>query len=109
MTVQEAILSITLYPCPSNTITKVLLDRGITSSDTYTKAIGEKDAFRLSCADLLIFISENPSTIREMDSSIVLSDSILENIRNKANKIYSELEPDSLDANDVWGFIGTKI
>lgn len=102
MTVLDALSSINTYPIPVNTIEKICIDRGLTSSDPYTKEIGESEAYELANADVLLYLYTAPD-LKEQNVSITQGDR--DNFLSSANFIYGKYE-DPKFTGITYGFIG---
>jgi hypothetical protein len=104
MTNLDAILSISIYPIPVNTVERYCVDRGIVSSIDYTKEIGISKEFELITADVYDYLSEY-FDIKEQDSSINGDVNLRDIFRKKANEIYAKYEDPKFKGQTI-GFVG---
>lgn len=102
MTILEALQSVTNYPVPVNAVEKACIDRALTSSTTYTLAIGQSQGFKLALADLYMWIV---SAWNVSEQNISLSKNDIDSFFSQANKIYADYDDPNFSGN-VYGFIG---
>ena len=104
MTIAEALLSITVYPIPENTVELACIDREIDKDGIYDKATGESREYRLATADIYLFLS-GQNSITEQEVSFSQVQAIKKNFLAIANSIYFEFD-DPKFSGRRYGFIG---
>lgn len=104
MTIGESLIKRSLYPIASNFVEVACIDRELDSSADYTKEIGISRSYELALADTLMFIHDSPN-IREQDSSITNLESVLQDLNNRANGIYSKYSDDKF-SGVITGYVG---
>lgn len=104
MTVQEALQSINTFPVDTLFIEKVCTDRELGLTDTYTKTIGESQAFELATADIWFWLSKHPSIV-EQEVGINNAQAIKQDMLDKANQIYDKYDDPGF-TGFTYGFIG---
>lgn len=104
MTILEALQSINTYPVDELYLQKVCLDRMLTYTETYTKTIGDSEAFRLATADTWFWLGHHPSIVEQevgINNAIAIKEKMLEN----ADKIYGEYD-DPKYSGRTYGYVG---
>lgn len=104
MTIGQALSTLTPYPVPDLTISKITVDRDLLISETYTKSIGESQLFELATADLYSWVG-TAHNISEQGISISLPQDIKNEYMTKANAIYQKYS-DSKFSGRTYGFKG---
>jgi hypothetical protein len=104
MTIAEALKATSQYPIPANTIEKICVDRGLTSTDNYTQAVGESDSYRLAQADVYFFLGTSFNIV-EQEVGINAAIAIKKKLCDEADSIYDELGDPKFSGN-TYGYIG---
>ena len=105
MTVLEALSGAVNYPVDENRIIKILIDRGLGESDTYTQAIGASKAFELATADLYVLLVSS-ANVAEGGYNVSMTDK--SNMLKMASGIYSKhgvdnpLKPSIRNRSNYW-------
>jgi hypothetical protein len=102
MTIAESLFSLNSYPIPVNTVEKFCIDRELTSTDEYTKTIGDSEEYQLAMADVFLYLYTAPD-LKEQQISINQADR--NNYLNRANKIYGFYD-DPKFSGIIYGLIG---
>lgn len=95
MTVLEALQAKVTYPLAAAFFETILIERGLTGADTYTKAIATGKSFRLATADcykavaLGVNVTEGSLSITQPDRDKLIS---------MANSIYRQYEEQPVSA-----------
>jgi len=105
MTILEVLSSINAFPIPTHTIERTCVDRVLLSSELYTKAIGESQAFELATADLYLYLSRQPS-ITEQEVGINQALQMKKDFLDAANAIYKKYGDGKLTGAGTFGFVG---
>ena len=109
MTILEAYTSLTSYPVQDATLSRLLLDRGLTGADTYTAEIGSSAALQLARADLFDWLATSASSVKEQDSQITISDTQRELYVEISQRIYNKYDDTKAANTDTYGFVGEFI
>lgn len=109
MTILEAYTSLTSYPVNDATLSRLLLDRGLTGADEYTAEIGNSEAFQLARADLYDWLAGGASTIKEQDSQMTISDTQRELYIQMSQRIYSKYNDPKVADSETYGYVGEFI
>jgi len=104
MNIAAALLSLTPYPVPENTIARILLDRDLIDSADYTKAISITQEFELAQADLYIWVA-TAHNFSEQEVSFNLGVGIKEELIAKGNAIYAKYGDSKLNVR-TFGYTG---
>lgn len=104
MNIAAALLSLTPYPVPQSTVSRILLDRDLIEAADYTKNIGISPEFELAQADLFIWVA-TAHNFSEQDVSFSLGAGIKEELVAKGNAIYAKYG-DSKLVGRTFGYIG---
>lgn len=109
MIILEAYTSLTSYPVQDATLSRLLLDRGLTGTDDYTAEIGNSAAFQLARADLFDWLAGSANSMKEQDSQITISDAQRELYIQMSQRIYQKYEDPKAAESDTYGYIGEFI
>jgi hypothetical protein len=104
MTILQALLSMNVYPIPSETVERICIERGLDILDEYSQAVFVSREFQLSKADVLMTIASNPD-ISEQDMNVSINPESKKQMINEANQIYFAWD-DSKCSAIQYGFIG---
>lgn len=105
MTILEALSGSVNYPVDENKLKKILVDRGLSDTETYTKEVGLGMAFQLATADVYTLLVSS-ANIAEGGYSVSMTDK--SNMIKLANGIYSKYGIDSpfqaviVDRSNYW-------
>lgn len=108
VTVLESLKGINAYPIPFRTMAETAVRRGI---DLYQEAdddIIASRGYRLSRADLLLWLSFAPA-ITQGGQSYSFTDEQRQQMRNAAQQIYDELEEEDFAPKSVYGYKGNRL
>jgi hypothetical protein len=105
-TVLESLKSLSSYPVPSATLTRVAGRRGLTLSAEATAGVLRSQSYRLAEADLMKWLSKAPS-VSESGVSFSFSQSERDSLIREANEVY--LEYGEITQETEFGYIGDSI
>ena len=109
MTILEAYTSLTSYPVNDATLSRLLLDRGLTGTDEYTAEIGNSEAFQLARADLYDWLAVSANSVREQDSQITINDATRALYVKMSQRIYSNYDDPKAADSETYGYVGEFI
>ena len=104
MNISEALTTFTTYPIPSTQVEKACIDRGLVSTDEYTKSISESEEYELATADLYLWMHSAPN-LKEQEISFSFSSDERDSFLEIANSIYGKYDDDKFTGR-TFGFIG---
>ena len=104
MTIAESLLAENSYPINDLVIEKICLIRELIPTDTFTKGVGDSQAYELAYADLLVWLHNAPSLV-EQAVGVNNAIAIKQNMLTRANKIYAKYE-DAGFSGFKYGMIG---
>ena len=105
----ESLKGVSAYPIPMNEIMGACQRRYLSYYDEATKDILDSKAFNLVKADLLLWLSIAPN-ISQGGQSYSFSDQQRKDLRNQAQALYAEFEPDgSAVQRPVYGYKGSRL
>jgi len=108
-TVLESLKGVNSYPIPLRTINQQALIRGVNLDEEATQEILTGRAYRLTYADLLMWLAFAPD-ISQGGQSFSFTDEQRLRFRRRAMQIYGELEEDEVLANTaVYGYKGSRL
>ena len=102
MTIQEALISINLYPIPVNAIDKIIIDRGLDGTADYDSTISGTEIYELATADVYLWLYTSQS-VKEQQISFTIDER--DNFLYMANLIYSKYD-DPKFTGTSYGYIG---
>ena len=108
MTIYESLQGINAYPVPSRTIETIMLKRGIPASAEADAGALAGAPYNLARADLLFWLSMAPG-ITQGGQSYSFTDEQRNDMRNEAQSLYNELEPDSDSSRTRYGYKGERL
>lgn len=109
VTIAEALRGISAYPIPERTLVGVATARGLLLDDDATREALRGRAYRLTCADLLVWLSQAPD-VSQGGQTYSFSDEQRKALRSQASAIYSDLgEVDTMSAKPKFGYKGTNL
>lgn len=109
VTIADALRGINAYPIPMRTLVGCATARGILLSESATQETLRSKAYRLTCADLLVWLSQAPF-VMQGGQSYTFSSEQRAMMRSQASAIYSELgEVDVMSAKPKFGYKGTNL
>ena len=109
VTIAEALRGLNAYPIPERTIVGLATARGLLLDDDATREALRGRAYRLTCADLLVWLSQAPF-VSQGGQSYTFSSEQRTTMRAQASAIYSELgEKDALNVRPSYGYKGTNL
>lgn len=106
-TVLEALRAVNSYPIPLRTITETAERREVDLDAEATAGVLLSRAFRLSRADLLIWLSYAPN-VTQGGQSYSFTDEQRTRMRNEAQQIYDELEEEATPKT-LYGYKGKRL
>lgn len=104
MTILETLTYKSQYPIASGFVETACIDRGLDSTEDYTKDIGESESYQLAYADCLYYLATGYN-IKEQDSSVDLDEESREKLISIANQIYFKYSDAKFDG-DFYGYVG---
>lgn len=109
VTIADALRGINAYPIPKRTLVGCATARGILLSEGATQEELRSKAYRLTCADLLVWLSQAPD-VSQGGQTYSFSDEQRKALRSQASAIYSDLgEVDTMSAKPKFGYKGTNL
>lgn len=108
LSVVEALKAISAYPIPMRAIYTVAGKRDIDLDFGMTTDVIKGKAFNLAKADLLMWLSTAPD-ISQGGQSFSFTDEQRRMLRNQAQAMYAEFEPDGLAVQKpIYGYKGSR-
>ena len=108
-TIAEALRGLNAYPIPERTLVGVATARGLLLDDDATREALRSRAYRLTCADLLVWLSQAPF-VSQGGQSYTFSSEQRTTMRAQASSIYKDLgEIDALNVRPSYGYKGTNL
>ena len=104
----EALKSISAYPIPLRTLVETAERRGLSLYDEATQEVLKGKAHRLAKADLLLWLSIAPN-ITQGGQSYSFTDEDRKQMRQQAQGIYDELEPEDNTGCVKFGYKGDRL
>lgn len=109
VTIAEALRGLSAYPIPERTLVGIATARGLLLDDDATREALRGRAYRLTCADLLVWLSQAPF-VSQGGQSYTFSSEQRTTMRAQASAIYAELgEKDALNVRPSYGYKGTNL
>lgn len=109
VTIAEALRGLSAYPIPERTLVGIATARGLLLDDDATRESLRGRAYRLTCADLLVWLSQAPF-VSQGGQSYTFSSEQRTTMRAQASAIYAELgEKDALNIRPSYGYKGTNL
>lgn len=109
VTIAEALRGLNAYPIPERTLVGVATARGLLLDDDATREALRGRAYRLTSADLLVWLSQAPF-VSQGGQSYTFSSEQRATMRAQASAIYAELgETDALNVRPTYGYKGTNL
>lgn len=105
--VLESLRGVNAYPIPLRTIEEVAKRRGVDLTDETSVTLLTSREFRLSEADLLLWLSYAPN-VSQGGQSYNFSDEQRARMRARAQQIYDELEEGGIPKN-IYGYKGKRL
>lgn len=107
-TFQDLLKSVNAYPIPLRTLVEVAERRGISLTAEAAAEDMKGAEYRLAKADLLLWLSLAPN-ISQGGQTYSFSEDQRKAMRNEANAIYGELEPDVAPIMPTFGYKGDRL
>lgn len=107
-TVLEALKGISAYPVPKYTLVEITTRRGIHLTDMATPDVLSGKKFRLSRADVLLWLSLAPN-IAQGGQSYSFTDEQRMRFRNEAKAIFGELGENGTGGGVTYGYKGSRL
>ena len=105
----DILRGINAYPIPMDEIMGACQRRYLSYYDEATKDILDSKAFNLVKADLLLWLSIAPN-ISQGGQSYSFSDQQRKDLRNQAQALYKEFEPDGAAVQKpIYGYKGSRL
>lgn len=104
----DALKSINAYPIPMRTLVETAECRGVDLMKTASQESLKSKPYRLAKADLLLWLSLAPN-ITQGGQSYSFTDEQRKLMRQQAQGIYDELEPDSNTGCVSFGIKGNRL
>jgi hypothetical protein len=110
MTVLESLKSISGYPVPLRTLTDISVKRDLSLGDEATPDVLKSASYRLSKADVMVWVSFAPN-VQQGGISYDLLYSDREQMRKQANAIYGDLgdEAYTAESKTKFGYKGNRL
>lgn len=109
VTIAEALRGLNAYPIPERTLAGTATARGLLLDDDATREALRSRAYRLTCADLLVWLSQAPF-VSQGGQSYTFSSEQRATMRAQASAIYKDLaEVDALNVRPSYGYKGTDL
>ena len=109
VTIADALRGLNAYPIPERTLVGVATARGLLLDDDATREALRGRAYRLTCADLLVWLSQAPF-VSQGGQSYTFSSEQRTTMRAQASSIYKGLgEIDALNVRPSYGYKGTNL
>ncbi len=106
-TVIEALKGINAYPIPLRSIVDVAEYRGLDLNGEATQEVMQTEAFKLSQADILLWLSLAPD-VTQGGQSYSFTDEQRVQFRNRANALYKECD-DGGQSKSIYGYKGSRL
>lgn len=106
-TVIEALKGINAYPIPLRSIVDVAEYRGLDLNGEATQEVMQTEAFKLSQADILLWLSLAPD-VSQGGQSYSFTDEQRVRLRNRANALYNEYDM-SGKQKPIYGYKGSRL
>lgn len=107
-TVLEAIKGVSAYPVPLRTLVETAEARGLTLEDTATQKVMVGKAYKLTKADILLWLSLAPN-ITQGGQSFSFTDEQRQQFRNQAKALYDECGEVSAATKPIYGYKGSRL
>lgn len=104
----DALKSINAYPIPMRTLVETAERRGVELMATATQEGLKSKPLRLAKADLLIWLSLAPN-ISQGGQTYSFTDEQRKRMRQEAQGIYNELEPEANAGSVTYGYKGDRL
>lgn len=109
MTILDSLLAISAYPIPVRTAEAYALKRGLTVTDTMSYALNKDASYRLTTADLMLWLFFAPN-VSQGGQSYNLTDAQRNEYRRQAMAIYDELgEGEETAGRITYGYKGENL
>ena len=106
--ISEALKSISAYPIPLRTLVETAESRGLDLYDEATQEKLKSKACRLARADLLLWLSVAPN-ISQGGQSYSFTAEERRQMRQQAQSLYDELEPQTTTGLASYGYKGDRL
>lgn len=106
VTFYDLLAGINAYPISPRTLSGIGATRGLDLEQVATTEGIASDAYRLSRADVLMWLSDAPD-VSQGGQNYSFSDEQRARFRNEANAIYAELDTES--KNTTYGYKGSRL
>jgi hypothetical protein len=103
----EALKSVNSYPIPLRTLVETAERRGLTLTDSATKEGLRSKEYRLSVADLLLWLSLAPN-VTQGGQTFSFTDEQRKQFRKDAQAIFDEFD-DDLAPKTTFGYKGSRL
>lgn len=107
-TILEALKGINAYPIPLRTLTYIAESRGVDLEEEATRVVIQADDFKLTQADLLIWLSEAPD-VTQGGQQYSFTDEQRTSFRSRANQILQTLDSDNNVEQSDCGYVGDML
>ena len=107
-TVLDALKGVNAYPIPLRTLVETVEGRGLSLTQETTKDFLKGKDFNLAVADLLLWLSLAPN-ITQGGQSYSFTDEQRQQLRNRANALYAEFEPENAAQKPIYGYKGSRL
>jgi hypothetical protein len=109
-TILESLKSISGYPIPNRTLTDISVKRGLALEDEATDDVLKSASYRLSKADVMMWVSFAPNVSQGGESYDMLY-SDRQQLRAQANAIYGELGDEAYitENKTKFGYKGSRL
>lgn len=105
----ELLKGVTAYPIPLRTLVETAEKRGLDLDGEATAEVLTGKVFSLVKADLLLWLSIAPD-VSQGGQSYSFSDQQRKDLRNQAQALYKEFEPDgSAVQKPIYGYKGSRL
>jgi hypothetical protein len=109
VTILDALRGINAYPIPLRAIDETAARRGLSLTDEATQTALSTPAYRLSKADILLWLSLAPD-ITQGGQQFGFTDEQRKQLRQQAYAIYNEDDPQTMTAVGVkYGYKGSRL
>lgn len=110
VTIAEALRGLNAYPIPERTLVGIATARGLLLADDATREALRGRAYRLTSADLLVWLSQAPN-VSQGGQSYSFTDEQRKALRNQASALYRDLGEDDGTgaAKATYGYKGTNL
>ena len=107
-TILETLKGVSAYPIPLRTLVETAEKRGVALTDTATQEVMVGKAYKLTKADLLLWLSLAPN-IGQGGQSFSFTDEQRQQFRNQAKALYDECGEVSAASKPIYGYKGSRL